>query len=91
MTRKDHLTCPRCGDTDNLILFESHEEWGSTNPGRILKDERGDLLPPSIFEWSAGDPLTVLVQCSECRHEWKPRKGRVSVVNLEELQKAVMR
>lgn len=80
----DHAICPRCDEADELSLLECHEEWGSTDPGRILKDARGDLVPPTVFEFFVGDPISVLVQCSACGHEWKPRKGSVSSNNLSE-------
>lgn len=72
------MRCPNCGNRDDLSLIEVHEEYGTTDPGRINRDRNGHLIAPTKFFFSPGNSILVEIQCYGCGHQWKPRQQLVS-------------
>lgn len=68
------LRCPKCGGVNDLALTEVHEEYGTTDPGRI-KIQGGRLVVAGDFWFSAGDPVRVVIECNPCGHHWRSRKS----------------
>lgn len=64
--------CPKCRSKD-LSVVEITESVGITWPGEVMTDRRGDLIPPSDFEFESGDIIGVFLLCDACRHEWRSR------------------
>lgn len=63
--------CPACGH-GQLSIIEVHEEIGATDYGAVEVTPHG-LIAPSVFEFEAGDPLTVHLACGCCGHYWQSR------------------
>lgn len=81
----DRARCPKCRNSNELSLIETHDETGATEFGVIRYDERGALVPPGDFWFEAGNPTAVRIQCGQCEHVWTPRGRLVSSARAEEL------